>query len=367
MSQTVANYFSELSATFDSPVLVLDTRGCAVAQNSHFHELNSIHTYFKFRDPSFFTLNGLDKSDWYQAVGVCLAKGSSYFLIRQNLIECVMTRVRFKDQQYIMVQMIELEADKEDLSEVLMSEFQSSQVNELVEMSASLAHEINNPLTVILVRSQLMKSQIKEAKSLNSEKITQDLDKIHTQAERIKGLVDGMRSFTKNLSGSQEIICSLHSILHDAQTLVAGSMKEQNIELQIDQIAEEYILSCRPSELVQVFVNLFHNSIYALKGIQQGKIKISFSEDEEHYHFYFSDNGPGVPENLDTKIFNPFFTTKPTGVGPGLGLSISSKILKTYGASIKLDRKQGDSCFHVRLLKDSARFAGRNQSERRSS
>ena len=126
----------------------------------------------------------------------------------------------------------------------------------------------------------------------------------------------------------------LGSILDNALILLSESLRLKNIQLS-RQIADGLqSVFGSSSQLEQVFINLFQNSIYALKKKKDGRITVSMSNESDRVVVRFSDNGPGVPTELQKKIFEPFFTTKSVGNGTGLGLSIVYGIVADHHGTI---------------------------------
>ena len=133
-------------------------------------------------------------------------------------------------------------------------------------------------------------------------------------------------------------------------------MKVRNVELKKNYQIDLPLLMADPSQLEQVFLNLITNAEYAIHETgKAGTLTIATSlQEEQPEHkkviIEFSDTGAGIPEGVITKLFNPFFTTKPVGKGTGLGLSISYGIIKEHGGEINVrNRKEGGAVFTIEL------------------
>ncbi len=346
------NSFGDFIDFFETSAILIDTKDFILRYNDKLKAENEILEFFKFgKDEKTYVLSNIDKEDWYKYLRICFTNGAAKFILKSCFYECVMTRLHTGQEHYALVNFFENKSLKEDVADFFHNDFRLSQLKELSEMAASIAHEINNPLTVITARTQLLKQSIKENKVISPETLLQNLEKIYLQSDRIKKIVDGMRVFSRNSVQDNLTVYNIKSIVEEAQSLVSGSMRDNGIEFKFDLSQNEKYVNCKPNELIQVFVNLFNNSIYALSKTVFPKIEVQFIEDETCFHLYFSDNGPGIPQEYESKIFAPFFTTKPVGAGTGLGLSISNKILQSYGGSLTLDRSRGNSCFHIVLSK----------------
>ena len=229
----------------------------------------------------------------------------------------------------------------------------SEQLKAFSEMVSQIAHEINNPLTVITSRSQLLKQTLDFKKPISDENLIQYLDKIQAQSGRIKKIVEAMRMLTSYTAPDKYVERSINSIMHEAYSKVQSNLEENRIEYIFNKNAPERIIRCNPSELVQIFVNLFNNSIEALINTPLPRIEFSYEEDSRAIHFHFSDNGPGISQEIISKIFRPFFTTKAGGATRGLGLSIVRNIARSYGGDIRLEAERGKSFFNISLSKKS--------------
>lgn len=351
-NQNNSDTFGSFLDFYETSAILIDSKDYIIRCNDKLKIENNIFHFFDFNaNQKNYSLNQIDKEDWYKYLSICFSTGGAKFILRTCFYECVMTRLDKGDEKYVLVNFFENKSLKEDVADYFLNDFRLSQLKELSEMAASIAHEINNPLTVISARTQLLKQSVKDNKVIPNEVLAQNLEKIYQQSDRIKKIVDGMRVYSRNSNQDNRTVYNIKSLVEEAHSLVAGGMRDLGIEFSFNLSQNEKYLLCKPNELIQVFVNLFNNSIYALSKTTFPKIEIQFSEDENDFHLYFSDNGPGVPLEYDTKIFAPFFTTKPVGAGTGLGLSISNKIIQSYGGSLTLDRSRGNSCFHVKLSK----------------
>jgi signal transduction histidine kinase len=125
-----------------------------------------------------------------------------------------------------------------------------------------------------------------------------------------------------------------------------GSQIKQGVEVQRD-FADLPPIHGRYDELVQVWTNLIHNAIHAMEG--QGRLSLGGTQQDGHVVVSVTDSGPGVPKELQSKIFEPFFSTKPRGEGTGLGLHICQQIVAKHGGAIQLDSRPGRTTFSVRL------------------
>jgi signal transduction histidine kinase len=227
---------------------------------------------------------------------------------------------------------------------------QQAKLKELGELAASIAHEVNNPLAVIYARASFLKERMSK-NQFTTEMALENLEKICVQSNRIVKIIRGLRNFSRDSSRDPFSLVQLSYLIDDATALVNEAIRNNGIELKIhNDGCEDLVFECRPTQILQVIVNLLKNAIEAVAHSQFPKVEISLRPlGSDRVEIQIRDNGPGVPEHLQSKIFHPFFTTKEIGVGTGLGLSVSLKIIESHNGKLLLDTKQGPSCFVIQL------------------
>lgn len=219
---------------------------------------------------------------------------------------------------------------------------QASKLAALGEMSAGVAHEINNPLTIIA--GATMQLRTIQDPSLAEKKINTILRSV----ERISKIVSGLKKFSRSTEKKNYKRFSLQKIIEEAVSLSETKRKQHNVRLEVDCEAIPEIL-CDEMEIEQVLLNLISNAVDAVKGLHEPWIKVVGRLEGRSPVIRVIDSGKGVPADVAEKIFNPFFTTKPVGEGTGLGLSISKGILDEHGATISLTPHPEGTCFEVRF------------------
>jgi signal transduction histidine kinase len=232
-----------------------------------------------------------------------------------------------------------LEAEKEEMQRQL---FQSSKLASIGELSAGVAHEINNPLNCIINFAQLLKDET----TARTETERRSIDGIIEEGERITRIVRDLLTFAR--MDSYELACvQIADAINTSASLFGHQLEKDGITVEID--VEENLPSVRAdgSRLRQVMVNMISNAHHALKAKSADdklfRITARAVEREGNpaVRIEFFDNGVGIrQENID-KIFDPFFTTRRDSGGTGLGLSLSFGIVRDYGGTIIVESEEG--------------------------
>lgn len=228
-------------------------------------------------------------------------------------------------------------------------ELHQDRLSLLGQMAASMAHELKNPLFAIEGFLKLIKAELKTD---STERVNRYIDVIEAEFHGLYGQISGFLSFSKN-EGTDEpfALCSVTDFINSAVSLFKARLLSENINIEIN-INTTYIMKIQKTALQQVLSNLLSNSIDALNGCAAPKlIQIHSWEDDTNLYISVMDNGPGIPEELQNKIFEPFVTTKP--VGTGLGLSICKQILDKNAGTISFTSKEKETVFTVSFVKSS--------------
>jgi signal transduction histidine kinase/integral membrane sensor domain MASE1 len=224
---------------------------------------------------------------------------------------------------------------EEKTSELEQSRFQlvqSSKMASLGEMASGMAHEINNPLTIIQGKIQVLTHLI-EDENIKNPQINEELRKIKFTTDRISKIIKGLRNFSRVSTSDPLEWTRIEKIFQETLDLCSERFKADGINLMIESIPKGFI-NCRSAEISQVLINLFNNSSDALKNSKNKWIEVSFSITAHRLIIYVTDSGEGIPEDIVEKIMVPFFTTKDVSKGTGLGLSISKGIIEAHGGQL---------------------------------
>jgi len=234
----------------------------------------------------------------------------------------------------------ERDRERERLNRKLM---ETSRMATIGELSAGVAHEINNPLAIILTEKELMADYLAAAAGVAPEfrgQLAESLEQIGAQIRRCKRITQGLLKFSRPAGPALERV-DLNSLLKEILDLLGREARGDGIEFRAEFEAGLPEILADPAELQQVFMNLIGNAIDAHEGRRGGTIRIVTAAGDGGVKVAVADSGPGIKrEHLD-KIFEPFFTTKPVGKGTGLGLWICYNILQRRGGSISVRSEPG--------------------------
>jgi len=241
---------------------------------------------------------------------------------------------------------------------------QSEKMASLGELTAGIAHEIQNPLNfvnnfsdlnaelIVELHTGIDKGNLEEVKSIADE-IKRNEEKINHHGKRADSIVKGMLQHSHASPGKREPT-DINALANEYLRLSYHGLraKDKNFNANYKTDFDESLgkVEVVPQDLGRVLLNLYNNAFYAVnaKAKQQGEgyqpeVSITTTKQDGNILIIVRDNGNGIPQNIRDKIFQPFFTTKPTGEGTGLGLSMSYDIIKAHGGELKVETQQEES------------------------
>ena len=311
--------------------------------------------------------------------------------IYQGIIHDITSRI--KQEQTRLKQNLELSEANKQLREAQEKLIQKEKMASIGQLSAGIAHEINNPLGFVKSNYSSLKRYLesiknfisvykKAAQSSQSESSTvrelqvlyeqedldyiiEDVDAVFTETEegiqRIMSIVGNLKSFSR--VGTEEEVDSYNLNEGIESSLVIGRNEYKYVAEVEKKLSKLPPLTCNANEINQVILNLIVNAANAVDeaGQKQGRIRIETWADEENVYCSVNDNGPGIPRDVQKKIFDPFFTTKKIGKGTGLGLSISYDIIvNRHNGNLEVSSKEGQGtkftfCVPINTGKDETK------------
>ncbi|MEW6262618.1 MAG: ATP-binding protein [Thermodesulfobacteriota bacterium] len=245
-----------------------------------------------------------------------------------------------------------------DITKRLEAEHQLSQASKLAtlgEMATGVAHELNQPLSVIKTVSSFFIKKVNRKERIDDETLFTLLSKVDSNVDRANKIITHMRLFARKTE-VRLVKTQVNEVLERAFEIFSQQLRVRGIEVEWDLAADLPSIMADPDRLEQVFINLLINARDAIEekwtvnGDKPAEKRISLKTRLKDHQVAIEvrDTGPGVPEELRDKIFDPFFTTKEVGQGTGLGLSISYGIVKDCGGNIYVTSDRGPgACFVI--------------------
>lgn len=296
---------------------------------------------------------------------------------QKRLVQTTLENERIvKNQNVILEDLVnqrtqELTKSLENLKIAQAQLIQAEKMASLGELTAGIAHEIQNPLNFVNnfsevsaelieeMNEELDNGDIQEAKSIASD-IKSNLEKITHHGKRADGIVKGMLQHSRNRTSQKEltdvnVLCEEYLKL--AYHGLRAKDKSFNATMNTDFDSSLPKISIVQQDIGRVILNIITNAFHAVREKSESEtsdfkpeVNVRTKLQNESIHISIQDNGGGIPDAIKEKIFQPFFTTKPTGQGTGLGLSMAYDIVKAHGGELKMESKinQGTT-FYISL------------------
>lgn len=220
---------------------------------------------------------------------------------------------------------------------------QTDRLASLGQLSASVAHEINNPVAGVLNLAMLMQRLLKED-GVPEERLAdfrKYLGQIVSETSRVGRIVSDLLAFSRR-SAPHRAASDLNEIIRQTTSLVGHKLKLSNVELKQDWGEGLPPLLCDKSQIQQVALNLLMNAAEAMSAKGGGALEVETGLAGDGVFLRVTDSGEGIPPENLRRIFDPFFTTKPEGKGVGLGLAVSYGIVQAHGGDIEVRSKVGE-------------------------
>ncbi len=212
----------------------------------------------------------------------------------------------------------------------------------LGEMAAGIAHEVNNPLTIISGNISLLNSRTEDPYILNK------FESIQKSIQRTFRIVNGLRKFSRTTNKTTHQKANTKKIILESIELLEHKFKQNQISIKVECPEDDFII-CDEIEIQQVLVNLVSNSADAIQSQKDKWIRIEVKNNQHFTQIAIIDSGTGISKEVGEKIFLPFFTTKEVGQGTGLGLSICKGIIEDHGGNIRLLENATNTTFLIEL------------------
>jgi len=215
---------------------------------------------------------------------------------------------------------------------------QRDKLSTMGEMAAVLAHEIKNPMNSIIIHLEVLKACLEELdqNSPHRTKASRNLEVIQGEMKRLEKVITGFLDLATPTPAGQSLF-DLNVLIAETVDLLKLELTAKGIQLELDLEPELPPLMGSSDKLKQAILNLMINASQALNS--GGTIKLSTGFDEKLLYIKISDNGSGIPANIRSQIFSPYFTTKEKG--SGLGLAIVRRIVRDHGGYVDVESEEG--------------------------
>jgi len=238
-----------------------------------------------------------------------------------------------------------------DIRQRELSLIHASKMATLGEMAGGVAHEINNPLTIIIGYLKILKQELSEMTFLQKDRVLSMINNVDQTTKRIGEIIQGLYLFSRDAKLDNLISLPVDQLIQNTVSLCLEKFKNNNISFRVDEIPVDANVYGNETLLGQVLLNLLNNAYDAVK-LQASKwieITTKINTHNNRVEILVRDSGQGVPIENHLKIMQPFFTTKEVGTGTGLGLSISLGIVREHGGDLFLDTNSHHTCFVISL------------------
>jgi PAS domain S-box-containing protein len=270
-------------------------------------------------------------------------------LVHDHVIVVVALAVPIKNDLGVVKGYIGTLQDITELQQKQSALVASSRLSSLGEMASGVAHEINNPLTIILGRAQRIENLLRNEALDRASLLAQSVQIVNT-THRIAKIIRGLQSFARETTGEPFEAVRVQDVINNTLELCKERFNIHGVELTSPTLLnEEFQFWGREEQIAQVLMNLLNNAFDAVTPLPTKWIDVQVNRLPNKIQISVTDSGPGISEELEEKIFRPFFTTKDVGKGTGLGLSISKGIVERHGGLLYLDRSSPHTRFILEL------------------
>jgi signal transduction histidine kinase len=213
-----------------------------------------------------------------------------------------------------------------------------SNLNFLGEMAGNIAHEVSNPLAIILGFTQKLRREFPDRT---------DIAKIESHSTRIRDVIFSLKLFSSNPDDEPTVFCDLKDLVEETLVLWQERLKKQEVQLELN--LSQALTRVQPTQVKRAFLNLLFNAFDAAIVQPKPRIRIETNRTQQWSVIRIEDNGAGIPLHLQYKLFQPFFSTKRKGSGVGLGLSSAHGLITAQKGSLTFERSATETIFTIKV------------------
>lgn len=331
----IANLVSETDAK--GIITYVNDQFCKVSKYSRDELIGSSHAIVNsgFHDNKFWQgfWNTIKSGQVWKGEVCNKAKDGSLYWVQTSIVP-------MHDEKGRIIGYSSIRTDITDKKQAESQLLHSQKLASIGELSASIGHEINNPLMIIGGNAKKILTAYEQGVPFTQ--IKDSSDDLTESIARIKIIIEGLRTYARADSLTVETV-DLHTEITNTLRLIKSVFHDNGIDIISSLDAEKHLITGNKGRIQQVLMNLLTNARDAIENSATKKITIRTENEDQNILIHIVDTGKGIPENIQNKIYEPYFTTKEAGKGTGLGLGISTAIIRELGGEIsfKSEAKKG--------------------------
>ncbi|MEH6348113.1 MAG: ATP-binding protein [Bermanella sp.] len=345
------NYIESIFSSMGEALIVVDSTGRVITVNNSVKEMlaykeeqlleKSIHDIFVFDK----TNDSDEKPEILKTYnGEAYLKTWAGVLIPVSY-SCVKLKSEINENNFVYIAQ-----DMTEKNEMEVYLLQSAKLASLGEISTGLAHEINSPILEISMIAERVKRRFLKG---NTDNLSDTMDQVINSVKHVSSLIESMRRVTRHSDQDEFEYTEIQDIIGDVMGLGYERYTQGGVKIDIEYINDtsQVQIQCQRLQISQVLINLINNAFSVVKEMDDKWVRISIEEQENDLTLSITDSGLGIPSDIQQKMFNPMFTSKDIGEGSGLGLSISTNIVRKHNGTLIYNEKSKHTCFVLTLPK----------------
>ncbi|MCB0364799.1 MAG: GHKL domain-containing protein [Bdellovibrionaceae bacterium] len=258
------------------------------------------------------------------------------------------TYLQAEQDRYLLERSLKISSEEIRQSQEQMAH--NAKLASLGEMAGGIAHEINNPLTIIAIQVEKLEFLMGK-KGIADSDLDAGLTSIRTTCDRIARIVKGLRQFASGSENRDLAPVDLSEVIGLSIEMCEQKLRNRGVGCRFMRERQTVIVDANSIQLSQVILNLISNGADAVKNLDEKWIRVELKETGQYGQIYVTDSGAGIPEAIRSKIMQPFFTTKEIGEGTGLGLSVSKGLIEGFGGKLEYNSNCPNTQFIISLRK----------------